>query len=151
MYDYLIVGAGIFGATLARCLSDNNKHVLVIDRCSHIAGNIYQSASKILMFTNRGHISCILTTRKYEILSLNMLHLTIIATPLWQPSVKTWHRSDEPFYPVNDNKNNALYARYKEYAKSIPNVIFGGRLGTYRYLDMDKVIKEALNLVQELL
>lgn len=62
----------------------------------------------------------------------------------------TWERGDEPYYPVNDDKNNALYAEYQELARSASNVIFGGRLGTYRYLDMDKVIEEALNLAEEL-
>jgi len=61
-----------------------------------------------------------------------------------------WKRGDEPYYPVNDDKNNALYAQYAEFARSVPNVIFGGRLGTYRYLDMDKVIEEALNLAKKL-
>ena len=61
-----------------------------------------------------------------------------------------WKRGDEPYYPINDEKNNVLYAQYKELAHSAPNVIFGGRLGTYRYLDMDKVIEEALSLAKEL-
>ncbi|MDR1638874.1 MAG: UDP-galactopyranose mutase, partial [Clostridiales bacterium] len=54
-----------------------------------------------------------------------------------------WHPGDEPFYPVNDEKNQALYAKYKELAKQ-ESVIFGGRLGQYRYLDMDDTIEEAL-------
>ena len=56
-----------------------------------------------------------------------------------------WKKGDEPYYPVNDDKNNELYARYKELAAKEGNVIFGGRLGGYRYLDMDKVIAMALN------
>jgi UDP-galactopyranose mutase len=63
---------------------------------------------------------------------------------------KAWSRGGEPYYPVNDEKNNALYARYCELAKAEPNVIFGGRLGTYRYLDMDKVIEDALMLAERL-
>jgi len=63
----------------------------------------------------------------------------------------TWRKGDEPYYPVNDEKNNALYNLYEELAKSQPNVIFGGRLGTYRYLDMDKVIEEALKLAEKLI
>lgn len=55
-----------------------------------------------------------------------------------------WKKGDEPYYPVNDEKNSALYARYKELADKEENVIFGGRLGTYRYMDMDQVIKQAL-------
>ncbi len=55
-----------------------------------------------------------------------------------------WRPGGEPFYPVNDERNNALYARYKALADATPDVIFGGRLGEYRYYDMDKVIASAL-------
>lgn len=59
-----------------------------------------------------------------------------------------WHKGDEPYYPINDEKNTALYARYEELAKAEKNVIFGGRLGQYRYYDMDKVIRSALDLAR---
>lgn len=59
-----------------------------------------------------------------------------------------WHRGDEPYYPVNDEKNTALYARYVERASKEPNVLFGGRLGQYKYYDMDKVIRAALDMVR---
>ena len=57
---------------------------------------------------------------------------------------KEWTPKDEPYYPVNDEKNNQLYNRYKELADKEENVIFGGRLGQYKYLDMDDCIKEAM-------
>ena len=57
-----------------------------------------------------------------------------------------WKPGDEPYYPVNDEKNGALYARYKQLADAEPNVIFGGRLGEYKYYDMDKVIEAALDV-----
>jgi len=57
-----------------------------------------------------------------------------------------WNVGDEPYYPVNDDRNNALYARYCELSEKEGSVIFGGRLGTYRYIDMDDVIKAALTL-----
>ena len=53
--------------------------------------------------------------------------------------------SDEPYYPMNDEKNNALYARYKQLADAQPNVIFGGRLGQYKYYDMHNVVAAALD------
>ncbi|MBQ4244404.1 MAG: UDP-galactopyranose mutase [Clostridia bacterium] len=62
-----------------------------------------------------------------------------------------WEKGDEPYYPVNDEKNSALYARYKALADSEKNVYFGGRLGEYRYLDMDQTVACALNLAQRLL
>ena len=60
----------------------------------------------------------------------------------------TWDETKEPYYPVNDEKNNTLYNKYKELAENDEKVIFGGRLGTYKYYDMDKVIEEALNTLK---
>ncbi len=57
-----------------------------------------------------------------------------------------WKPGDEPYYPVNDEKNGALYAEYKKLADAEANVIFGGRLGEYRYYDMDQTIAAALAL-----
>lgn len=57
----------------------------------------------------------------------------------------TWDETKEPYYPVNDEKNNLLYNKYNELAEQDKDVIFGGRLGTYKYYDMDKVIEEAIN------
>lgn len=59
-----------------------------------------------------------------------------------------WKVGDEPYYPVNDEKNGALYAKYRELADQESNVIFGGRLGEYKYYDMDAVIASALELVK---
>lgn len=63
----------------------------------------------------------------------------------------TWSRGEEPYYPMNDEKNNALYARYRELADQEEHVIFGGRLGMYRYYDMHQVVKEALKCVRKAL
>ena len=63
----------------------------------------------------------------------------------------TWKPGDEPYYPVNDQRNSSLFERYMEEAKKYPNIYFGGRLGLYKYLDMDKVILEALNFIKRLL
>ncbi len=62
-----------------------------------------------------------------------------------------WKPGDEPYYPVNDEKNGALYQQYKALADAEGGVIFGGRLGEYKYYDMDKVIESALNMVQKVL
>lgn len=61
-----------------------------------------------------------------------------------------WKPGMEPYYPVNDARNTALYARYQELAAEQKNVLFGGRLGQYRYYDMDKVIRSALTAAREL-
>ena len=62
-----------------------------------------------------------------------------------------WKKGDEPYYPVNDEKNGALYAEYKKLADAEQNVIFGGRLAEYRYYDMDAVIASALQKSEEVL
>lgn len=59
-----------------------------------------------------------------------------------------YKRGEEPYYPVNDEKNNNLYHQYSNLAKKQENVIFGGRLGLYKYYDMDQIILEALKLVE---
>lgn len=61
---------------------------------------------------------------------------------------KAWEKGDEPYYPVNNNRNNHLYKSYKKLADEQGNVIFGGRLGHYRYYDMHQVIGAALQCVR---
>lgn len=60
-----------------------------------------------------------------------------------------WKRGDEPYYPVNDENNAALYARYKVLAEQESKVLFGGRLGEYKYYDMDQVVASALALAEK--
>lgn len=63
----------------------------------------------------------------------------------------TWRKGCEPYYPMNDEKNNSLYQKYKELAEKEEHVIFGGRLGMYKYYDMHQVIAEALKCVRNCL
>ena len=60
-----------------------------------------------------------------------------------------WKEGMEAYYPVNDEKNNALFEEYKKLAEKEENVIFGGRLGDYKYYDMDKVVAAALDRLEE--
>ena len=60
-----------------------------------------------------------------------------------------WAKGDEPYYPMNDERNNALYEKYRRLADKEERVIFGGRLGMYRYYDMHQVVAEALKCVRE--
>lgn len=60
-----------------------------------------------------------------------------------------WKLGDEAYYPVNDDRNSNLYKEYEELAKKEKNVLFGGRLGQYKYYDMDKVIDAALDMVEK--
>lgn len=59
-----------------------------------------------------------------------------------------WKEGEEPYYPINDEKNDSLLQRYQEMAGARPHVIFGGRLGQYKYYDMDKVIAQALQAAE---
>ena len=59
-----------------------------------------------------------------------------------------WKRGDEPYYPINDERNNRLFEAYRELAQKEEKVLFGGRLGQYKYYDMDKVIEAALDMAE---
>ena len=61
----------------------------------------------------------------------------------------TWNKGDEPYYPINNDRNNNMYDKYKELADKEANVIFGGRLAQYKYYDMHHVIEQALNTVKK--
>ncbi|WP_026652557.1 UDP-galactopyranose mutase [Butyrivibrio proteoclasticus] len=61
----------------------------------------------------------------------------------------TWKHGDEPYYPMNDEKNNSLYAKYTEMAKEYSGILFGGRLGQYKYYNMDQVVRAALDMAAE--
>jgi UDP-galactopyranose mutase len=62
---------------------------------------------------------------------------------------KEWKKGDIPYYPINDQSNNALYRKYEKLAQQQKNCLFGGRLASYRYYDMDDTIAAALKLVQQ--
>ena len=68
-----------------------------------------------------------------------------IGTLVAEIIVSEWKPGDEPYYPVNDDKNGKLYVEYKKLADKESRVIFGGRLGEYKYYDMDQVIAAALD------
>ena len=66
--------------------------------------------------------------------------------PHYREYPKEYTPGKEAYYPMNDEKNAALYMRYKQHAEQETEVIFGGRLAEYRYYDMDKVIRSALDM-----
>ena len=75
-------------------------------------------------------------------------HFTYVTQPdtvITREYPKTWSKGDEPYYPMNDEKNLKLYDKYAQLAAKEGNVIFGGRLGMYKYYDMDDTIEAALN------
>ena len=79
-------------------------------------------------------------------------HFTLGAQPktvITREYSAAWQPGDEPYYPVNDQRNTELYQRYAALAAQEPHTLFGGRLGAYRYYDMDQVIAAALALAQQ--
>ena len=60
-----------------------------------------------------------------------------------------WTIDDEPYYPINDERNSKLLNKYKNEIKNEEKVYFGGRLGFYQYLDMDKVVELALDFIEK--
>lgn len=95
------------------------------------------------------------TMRNMKFLIQELLNISILNLAPSQKTVITreypanWKRGDEPYYAVNNEKNNALYAKYRELADEEHKVIFGGRLGMYKYFDMDDTIEAALECVNE--
>lgn len=77
----------------------------------------------------------------------NDLHKTVIS----REYSSEWKPGDEPYYPVNDEKNCSLYSNYKSLSEKEKKVVFGGRLGEYKYYDMDQVIATALNKAKEII
>lgn len=71
------------------------------------------------------------------------------ATIITKEFPKEWTKGSEPYYPINDSRNTALFKKYASTAKTESNVIFGGRLGNYQYYDMDKTIRSALDTVRK--
>lgn len=64
---------------------------------------------------------------------------------------QNWEKGCEPYYPINDDKNNEVYQRYAEMARKEQKVVFGGRLGSYKYYDMHNVVAEAMNMVENMI
>lgn len=90
----------------------------------------------------------IIEHKHFENQDAKLLELPVTVITREYPS--EWKMGDEPYYAVNDEKNSLLYKRYAEKAAAEGNVIFGGRLGMYRYFDMDDTIGEAFKLVEKL-
>ena len=76
---------------------------------------------------------------------------TIPKTVISREFSQEWKPGDEPYYPLNDERNNRLYCEYRKLAESEPDITFGGRLGEYKYYDMDQVIAAALDLADHMI
>ena len=185
-YDYLVVGAGLFGAAFAQRMLEAEKSVLVIEKRDHIGGNVFtEEVEGIQVHRYTGPIDAYFgyccgplayRSVRFETEVLDMpnfqgnavVNYTDRETPFTRiiehkhfefgTQSKTvisreysqeWEPGMEPYYPVNDEKNTALYEQYRALAEKEPNILFGGRLGQYRYYDMDAVLLSALELAEK--
>lgn len=118
--EILIVGAGLTGCTMAERLAAAGRHVWLIDQRAHLGGTAFKH------LTGQIHPQ---TTLAYEFPSTD----------------------GHPTHPVPVDANHALYRRYVARARAtVPQVTFAGRLGTYKYLDMDQCVAQALKLASTL-
>jgi UDP-galactopyranose mutase len=177
-YDYLIVGAGLAGCSLAERLSNQlNKKVLIVEKRAHIGSNCYDRYNDhdILIKPYGPHIFHTKIKRVWEYLNRftsvnNYLHRVIanvkgkeVYFPInldtmekLKQHAKTTicyeYPTDEgdPYYPIPREDNQKLYEKYKAEADKLKNVFFIGRLAQYRYLNMDQVVNQALELFEQL-
>lgn len=91
-------------------------------------------------YTDRGHPYTRIIEHKHFLFGAGNPDKTVIT----KEYPAEWSRGEEPYYPINDEKNAAVYEKYRKLAGREKNLRFGGRLGTYRYMDMDQVILQAL-------
>ena len=96
MYDYLVVGAGLFGAVFAHEAALKGKKVKVIEKRNHIAGNIYTREEEGIQVHQYG---------------AHIFHIS--DKEIWD-----WEKGDDPYYPVNNDRNNHLYKSYKKWLMS---------------------------------
>lgn len=220
-FDYLIVGAGLFGAMFAYKAKQEGKRVLVIDKRFHKGGNLYcenieginvhkygphifhTSNKEVWNFVNSivpfnhfrycplAYYKGIVFTGKideyydYQFGKLEYRSLCfeeeVLDIPNYQGNIavnytdtehpytriiehkyfefgnqpktvitkeypQEWNENNEPYYPINDEKNMSMYSQYKKLADQNMNVIFGGRLAEYKYYDMHQIIEKVLNM-----
>ena len=127
----LIVGAGLYGAVCAYELSRKGYTVTVIDKRNHVGGNLYtRNISGIPVHCYGAHI----------------FHTS--DKKIWDYINQFGEFNSFINSPIRDNQNSILYDKYLNLARDYPKVIFGGRLGLYRYINMDKTIELALKMIE---
>ena len=145
-YDYLIVGSGLFGATFAHFATKQGKKCLVIDKRPHWGGNVYcENIEGLTVVNYTSHDEPY--TRVIEHKHFEMFGQEVYDCPKTVVSEEystEYKPGMEPYYPVNDDRNNALAAQYRELASQEKDVIFGGRLAEYKYYDMAPIIERVI-------
>jgi UDP-galactopyranose mutase len=127
MYNYLIVGSGLYGSVFAQIMNENGRRCFVIDRRSHAGGNIYM---------------------KEELYGAHIFHTAKENVWRYVNRLVRFNHFVEPYYPVNDEKNTKRLCDYQTLAANEPKALFGGRLGQYAYYDMDDTIEDAMSLAK---
>lgn len=174
-YVFLVVGAGLFGATFAQLAKAAGKSVLVIEKRPHIAGNCYtEEIEDIHVHQYGAHIfhtnddevwnyanfqgNAVVNYTDKEIPWIRIIEhkwfyggksesgKELTKTVISYEYSNDWKLGNEPYYPISDQKNNILYEQYRTLAKKENKVCFCGRLGEYAYKDMDDTIKSAIQL-----
>ena len=157
-YDYLIVGSGLYGSAFAHCATKHGKRCLVIDKRPHLGGNLY--CDKVEDINVHKYGPHIFHTSNKEVWtfvnSIEHKHFEAFAADV-EKNPKTvisreysveWEEGMEPYYPINDDKNIAVFEKYQELAQKETNVIFGGRLAEYKYYDMAPIVEKVMGLFE---
>ncbi len=136
-----IVYTGQLDAFFDSCYGSLDYRGLTLDT-KHMETNNYQGVAVMNYTDAETPYTRVIEHKHFEFGTQDVTHVT------WEYS-KEWQKGDEPYYPVNDEKNEALREKYAALAQQQSRVIFGGRLAEYRYYDMDKVIASALAAVKK--
>jgi UDP-galactopyranose mutase len=166
--EIVVAGAGIWGCTVARALAESGKKVLVLEKRSVVGGNVRCETDEetgIEIHTYGSHIFHTHLPEVWKFISrfaeFKHYHPEGFFDGAWGFQSKktvimreysaTWKPGDEPYYPVDCDESRALLLKYQEEAGKYPNLVIGGRLGGYKYYDMDKSIASGLETVDAFL
>lgn len=150
-YDYLIVGSGLYGSVLAHELTNKDKSVLVLEKRNHVGGNIYtENINGINVHKYGAHIFHTSNEKIWKFINQFAKFNNFINSPIANFNGELYN------LPFNMNTFTKLWSdvitpddAIKRIEKE-KNVYFGGRLGLYKYYDMDKIIEQALEFAQKI-
>ena len=136
--DAIVAGAGIWGCTVARRLAESGRKVLVLEKRTAVDG--YNALFERMLDHPNIEVRC---NHAFSIEQSNNLNNRTI---IMREYPKAWAQGDEPYYPVNNEESSQILAKYREESDKYKNLTIGGRLGEFKYYDMDQSIAQALNL-----
>lgn len=137
-YDAIVAGAGIWGCTVARRLAEAGRKVLVLERVDQ---------PDVQGTTVVNYVDADVTfTRQHEYKHFHPEWPKSGQTIICREYSSSWQIGDEPYYPIANPESAALLKMYQDEAGKVTNLTVGGRLGGYKYYDMDKAMAAALEL-----